>query len=147
MNRDELQRESIVRLFQVSNELQTYIDRLLKQYKLTTKQFFIMIVIGSFEHQPRIGEISDRFGTSRQNVKQVLDKLVKTGYVNLHKDENDSRIIRANLTESALDFWGRRGKEDDDSMNTVFSTLSDIELFNLRNSLEKVSKQIKEMGK
>lgn len=146
MSREDLQRENIVRIFQLSNSLQTYIDRLLKENDLTAKQFFMMIIIGSFEYEPGIGEVSDRFGTSRQNVKQVLNKLVANGYLVLYKDENDQRVLRVRFTEKALTFWNDRTDEDDKTIKTIFESLTIDELSGLLNGLLKVMKKIEEMS-
>ena len=146
MSRDELQRQNIVRIFQLSNAIQTYIDKILKPYKLTTKQFFMMIIIGSFSEDPRIGQISERFGTSRQNVKQVLNKLQQSGYITLYKDLNDSRILRAQMTEKAGMFWASRSDEDVNSMNTMFEVLSVDELFIMQEAFVKLAKRMEEMN-
>jgi DNA-binding MarR family transcriptional regulator len=147
MNREDLQRENLVRLFQLSNAIQTYIDRLLKEFKLTTKQFFMMIIIGSFEYEPRIGEVSERFMTSHQNVKQVLLKLQKAGYVELFQDPQDARIKRVRLTSFALSFWQARDEQDNVSMNDMFSVLSISELQTMKDAFLKLSKKMEELNK
>lgn len=129
MDRMNLQREMIVRLFQTSNTLQTYMDKILKEDQITTKQFFMMIILGSFEIPPRIGELSDRFGTSRQNVKQVLLKLQKNGFIKLFKDETDSRITRVMFLDKANEFWNPRELKDKESMDTIFNGVTDEDLF------------------
>lgn len=147
MNREDLQRENLVRIFQLSNAIQTYIDRLLKEFKLTTKQFFMMIIIGSFDYNPRIGEVSERFMTSRQNVKQVLLKLQKAGYIELFKDESDSRITRVKLTEYAQQFWSVRDEEDNQSMNEMFGVLSTNELMVMQQAFLKLGAKMEELNK
>ncbi len=142
MNRENLQREVIVRLFQTSNALQTYMDKLLKEDHITTKQFFMMIILGSFEYAPKIGELSERFGTSRQNVKQVLLKLEKSGLINLFKDEKDSRITRVMFTNKANEFWAPRDQGDTESMNSIFHILSDESLLHMIESLIKLFDQL-----
>ena len=147
MNREDYQRENLVRIFQLSNAIQTYIDRLLKEYKLTTKQFFMMIIIGSFDYEPRIGEVSERFMTSRQNVKQVILKLQKSGFVDLYKDENDSRVTRVRLTRVAEEFWSRRNEQDTASMNEIFSVLSINELMTMQTAFMKLGNKMEELNK
>ncbi len=51
-----------------------------------------MIVLGSFWKWSGISELSERFGTSRQNVKQLALKLEKNGYVEIYTDEKDARL-------------------------------------------------------
>lgn len=131
MNKQQLEREVVVRLFQTSNALQTFLDNILRNDQLTAKQFFIMIIIGTFDHDPTISEIATRFATSRQNVKQVLLKLKSSGYVEMYKDHSDSRITRTKLTQQSRQYWENRNKSDDKTMETLFSKieLSDMEVY------------------
>lgn len=147
MNREDLQRENLIRIFQLSNAIQTYIDRLLKEFKLTTKQFFMMIIIGSFQYDPRIGEVSERFMTSRQNVKQVILKLQKSGFVELYKDENDSRITRVRMTSKAMKFWSTRDEQDTNSMNDMFGVLTYEELLTMKTAFEKLGVKMEDLNK
>ena len=135
MERSNYEREIVVRLFQVSNVLQSYIDLLLKDENLTAKQFFMMIVIGSHQDELNLGQISEIFGTSHQNVKQICLKLEKSGYVKLYKDVNDQRVLRVNLTEKAQLFSSNRNQEDDQTMRQMFLSLKTEELKALMESL------------
>lgn len=143
MERANYEREIVVRLFQLSNVLQSYIDLLLKDENLTAKQFFMMIVIGSHKDELNLGQISDIFGTSHQNVKQICLKLEKSGYVKLYKDTNDQRVLRVKLTEKAQIFWNNRNQEDDQTMRQMFLSLKTEELKALMESLVKVLDQTK----
>lgn len=142
MNRERYEKEIIVRLFQLSNALQTYLDTILKKYSVTAKQFFLMIIIGTFDYNPRIGEVGERFGTSRQNVKQVLLKLEKSNYVHLFKDEKDSRVTRVKLSEKAELFWKERNEVDDYIISEIFKLSSTEDLSIFQNSLVKTIDQV-----
>lgn len=142
MDRETNQREIIVRLFQASNSLQAYLDQLLKPDKLTSKQFYMMIFISAFDYDPRIGELSEAFGTSRQNVKQVLIKLQKHGYVDIYKDEHDSRIQRIRMTTLAMEYWNNRNANDDALIETMFQPLTDNDLSVMRHGLMSLLEEI-----
>jgi len=145
MKREFYEREITIRLFQASNALQTYLDKILKEENLTSKQFFMMIIIGNFKDNPKIGEIAERFGTSHQNVKQVLLKLQKQGFVELYKDEKDSRITRTRLTKQAIQFWSKRDIQDEKTMNQLYSPLSISDLNIFRTSLLKTIEEIERL--
>jgi len=145
MDRDQYEREIILRLFQTSNALQTYIDKLLVADHLTAKQFFMMIIIGTFPSPPRIGELSEVFGTSHQNVKQVLLKLERQGYVTLYKDEVDSRVLRVIFTEKATTYWGQRNDNDASIIQELFSALSTPELEGFYKGLKVTVEQIRKL--
>ncbi len=76
-HRIEVEREVLAYFFQLSNRLQVLLDQQLKQDHLTAKQLFMMIVVDSFETAPGFSQISERFGTSRQNVKTAALKAGK----------------------------------------------------------------------
>lgn len=135
MERQSYEREIVVRLFQLSNTLQSYMDLLLKDDNLTAKQFFMMIVIGSQPHDLNLGEISELFGTSHQNVKQICLKLEKSGYVKIYKDEKDQRVLRVKLTPFAQAFWAKRDQSDDQTMRKMFLKLETSELKSMLSSL------------
>jgi len=145
MERKEIESEMIVRLFQTSNALQTFLDRDLKKVDLTAKQFYMMIIIGSFKEDPKLIDIANRFKTSHQKVRQVLNKLTKAGYTSLYKDAKDSRITRVKLTNQAIDFWKTRDHDDEISMRRVFNMSSKEDLSTTLNTLINTLKSVEEM--
>lgn len=147
MERSEYEREVIVRIFQVSNALQTHIDKILKDFNITAKQFFIMIIIGTFEGSPSIKDISERFGSSHQNVKQILNKLEKQGFIELYRDSIDSRVLRTRFTKKADDFWKKRELDDSQIMAEVFSGLSLDNLSVFQESLVKTLEKLNVLNK
>jgi DNA-binding MarR family transcriptional regulator len=147
MKRSEYEREVIVRIFQVSNALQTHIDKILKDFNITAKQFFIMIIIGTFDEDPSIKDISERFESSHQNVKQILIKLEKQGLIKLYKDTNDSRILRTRFTNEADAFWKKRELDDYQIMAEIFSDLSLDNLSVFQNSLVKTLEKLNILNK
>lgn len=145
MSRSDFEREIVVRLFQTANALQTYLDQMLRAHHLTAKQFFLMIVVGSFEYEPSLKEVSKRFGSSHQNVKQILIKLIKQEYIELTTDKRDSRIKRIKFTDKAHDFWDRRSEADDITMHDLFRSLTIDELSIFKQSLIKTISEIEEL--
>jgi len=145
MNKSEYEREVTVRLFQASNALQILLDKMLKSEQLTAKQFFMMIVIGSFAHDPNISELSDAFKTSHQNVKQVLLKLKKNGFVRMYKDEDDGRITRVSFTKKAISFWASRDRDDEKKMQALYDGISIEHMDIVLNSLMTVMGNVERM--
>lgn len=116
-------------LFRVSNNLQTYLDRELKDHGLTAKQLFLMIVIDSFgSTTPSFRQAADRSGSSYQNIKQIALKLEKSGYVKIMDDERDKRNKRLYLTQYAKDYWLKREDKDIKSLDLLFKSFSLEEL-------------------
>ncbi len=86
----------------VSNKKETLLERELKEFGITFKQWFMMVVIqNSFETPPTIGETALVMGSSHQNVKKIASILEEKGYIAFEKDKKDSRAKRIRLTEES----------------------------------------------
>ncbi|WP_167957461.1 MarR family winged helix-turn-helix transcriptional regulator [Anaerosporobacter faecicola] len=69
--------------------------------EISWKQNFAIACISFFKYPPTLKELSELLGSSHQNVKQLIVKLEKTGFVSLVVDEYDKRKQRIMLTEKA----------------------------------------------
>ena len=67
-------------------------------------------------------------GSSHQNVKQILLKLEKKGFVNLISDENDKRIQRIELTEYCAEFCQKNDERSSQIMKQMFQGISEEQL-------------------
>ena len=89
----------------VANKKETLLERELKEFDITFKQWFLMVVIeNTFDTPPTIKEAAKAMGSSHQNVKQVALKLEQKGLVRLEKDKKDARVTRIRLTEQSYKF-------------------------------------------
>ena len=66
------------------NRFQAVADSFFKE--ITWKQFFAIICINLCRESPTINELSEVMGSSHQNVKQILLKLEKKGFVEMIVD-------------------------------------------------------------
>jgi len=86
----------------VSNKKETLLERALKPYGITFKQWFLMVVIqNSFDAPPTLNEAAMAMGSSHQNIKKIASILEEKGYVIVEKDKKDSRAKRIKLTEAS----------------------------------------------
>jgi len=84
-------------LFSVANRLQAAVDSFYEE--ITCKQFFLLISLNLFrDHAPTINELADMIGSSHQNVKQIVIKLEKAGFIRTFVDQEDRRKIRVEAT-------------------------------------------------
>jgi len=87
-------------LFALQNRLQAVGDTFYDE--ITCKQFFLMACMNLFQGEaPTVQDLAQVMGSSHQNVKQILNKLVKKGFVRVEPDEEDRRKLRISLTEYA----------------------------------------------
>ena len=79
------------------NRFQAVADKTMEE--ISWKQFFAIICINLCKEKPTIKELTEIMGSSHQNVKQILLKLEKKGFVNIYPDSKDKRKQRIELTE------------------------------------------------
>lgn len=130
----------------VSNQMDTLLERELKEYNLTTKQWLLTIILqNSFDHAPTIKEVAKAMGSSHQNVKQVALKLEQKGFLILAKDENDGRITRIKLTDQINNFGKKSQLKAESFTNKLFKGITAAELEMTRSTLEKMLANLDEM--
>ena len=96
-----------------NNRFQAMADRMMQE--ISWKQFFAIICINLCKEKPTIRELAEIMGSSHQNVKQILLKLEKKGFVRIAADENDKRKQRVEVTEYCMEFC----RKNDDMSSQV----------------------------
>jgi len=126
--------ELFIKLQILAHRLQYLGDLELKKDGLTTKQTLIIITIAKFftKTAPSINDICKVMYTSHQNVKKLVDQLVRKGFLKIARDQKDKRIIRVYTTLKNDEFWEKQQKNHDKFIESLFSNLEveDIEKFN-----------------
>lgn len=123
----------------LGNKLDTLLEREMSAFGMTSKQWFLLMVISSlFEGPPTIKEVAGVMGTSHQNVKQVALKLEQKGFLMLLKDPRDARVTRLKTTEYSLTFWEKTQQRGEEFMKAVFDNLAEEELKAVRTGLQKI---------
>jgi len=89
----------------IANRMDTLLERELKEYDVTAKQWFMTAVIdNSFDNPPTLKEVAREMGSSHQNIKQVALKLEQKGLLVFEKDKKDARVTRLKLTDQIYEF-------------------------------------------
>jgi DNA-binding MarR family transcriptional regulator len=97
---------------------------------LTTRQWLLLAVLtktlpGS---SPSLSEAAEKYGSSRQNIKQIALGLEARGFVRLVPDPADARTTRIELTERVREFDEPRMRDRTAAMLVdVFSGLTPAE--------------------
>jgi len=90
-------------LLSFSNVLQTVGDTFYQE--ITIKQFYLLICLSLFEDDaPTINQLAEVMGSSHQNVKQILNKLKASGFLNTMTDSKDKRKTRIIKTKKLEEF-------------------------------------------
>lgn len=104
------------------NRFQAVADNAMKE--ISWKQFFAIICINMCKSSPTVKELAEIMGSSHQNVKQILLKLEKKGFVRIAVDENDKRKQRIELTQYCRDFCAKNDEMSANIMKQMFEGIS-----------------------
>jgi MarR family transcriptional regulator, transcriptional regulator for hemolysin len=130
----------------VANRIDTLLERELKEYDVTAKQWFMTVVIdNSFDKPPTIKEVARQMGSSHQNIKQVALKLEQRGLLVLEKDKRDARITRLRLTEECYRFWETTQTKASVFTQALFKGIEEEEMAKARAVLQKMMENLSQM--
>ena len=101
------------------NRFQAMADKSMKE--ISWKQFFAIICLGMCKEKPTLKELADIMGSSHQNVKQILLKLEKKGFIRFVEDEKDKRKQRIEVTEYCQEFCQKNNEESIRIMTGMFN--------------------------
>lgn len=108
------------------NKYQAKADQFFKE--ITWKQMFAVACTLLFKERPTLSELAEVIGSSRQNVKQILLKLERKGFVNLVVDEADRRIQRIIVTDACFDFFERHEEMSNRISEKLFEGVTEAQI-------------------
>ena len=109
------------------NRFQAMADKLIGE--ISWKQFFAIICINLCKVPPTLNELSDIMGSSHQNVKQILLKLEKAGFVTMIQDEKDKRKQRIVLTKQCMAFCEKHDEGSKQVIERIYEGITDEDIF------------------
>lgn len=108
------------------NRYQATADRFFEE--ISWKQFFAIICIGLCRENPTIKELAGIMGSSHQNVKQILLKLEKKGFVDVIADDEDKRKQRVIITEKTKNFCKEHEAGSSKAVGAIFRGITKEQL-------------------
>lgn len=114
--------------------------------EITWKQFFAVICINLCKEAPTINELSDIMGSSHQNVKQILLKLEKKGFITFETDENDKRKQRIYVTETCQKFCEKNDGQSQQIVGQIFNGIDEQGLMITIQTIMKMHNNLKEIS-
>ena len=84
-------------------------------------------------------------GSSHQNVKQILLKLEKKGFVNISVDEKDKRKQRIELTPYCNDFCEKNNEISTNIIKKMFEGISEKQLETTIQTIIQIDDNLKEI--
>jgi DNA-binding MarR family transcriptional regulator len=112
--------------------------------EISWKQFFAIVCINMCKEPPTLNELSEVLGSSHQNVKQILLKLEKKGFIVFEPDKKDKRKQRIMLTEQCRKFCEENEEMSRAIMGNMFAGVTEKELNTTIQTIMKIENNIKE---
>ena len=137
MEKTEIEQYIFGSILLLSNKMQIWGDKILPD--LTLKQWFLLLLISKIENpNPTIKEISDFSGTTRQNVKKMLEQLDEKKYVKIKESKSDARALNVTLLKKTFDYFNENEKRAEEVVNQMFSEITDEEMSITKKTLDKL---------
>ncbi len=127
------------------NRFQAMADSMMEE--ISWKQFFAIICINMYNGKPTVKELAEIMGSSHQNVKQILIKLEKKGFVSIATDETDKRKQRIELTEYCREFCEKNDATATEIMERMFIGISEEQLQATIKTIIQIENNLKEIEK
>lgn len=128
-----------------NNRFQAFADKMIEE--ISWKQFFAIICINLCKESPTINDLADIMGSSHQNVKQILLKLEKKGFIAMITDSLDKRKQRIILTEYCKTYCQNGDNSSNEVMNKMFNGLSQEELMITIQTIIKIEDNLMNINK
>lgn len=126
------------------NRFQAVADSTMKE--ISWKQFFAIICVNLCKDSPTVKELAQIMGSSHQNVKQILLKLEKKGFVSIIVDEKDKRKQRIYLTDYCREFCSKNDKMTTNIMKKMFTGVSEEQLQVTIQTIIQIEDNLKEIS-
>lgn len=124
------------------NRFQAMADGTMKE--ISWKQFFAIICVNMCKEPPTVKELAEIMGSSHQNVKQILLKLERKGFVRIEADERDRRKQRIRLTEACRAFCEKNNAATGALMEKLFAGVSQEQLQITIQTIVQIGNQLEE---
>lgn len=126
-----------------NNRYQAKADNFFEE--MSWKQFFAICCIDFCKVPPSIKELAQKMGSSHQNVKQILNKLEKKGYVQTISDQNDKRIQRIIVTERMKAFLKTNDEGSKMTVGKIFEGIASEDIATTISTILKMEKNLDEI--
>jgi DNA-binding MarR family transcriptional regulator len=126
--------------FAFGNRLQTAGDAFYEE--ITCKQFFLLICMFLFEKPPTLSELSEVMGSSHQNVKQIVNKLERDGFLTTYPDEKDARKLRVTTNDKFALLSKKYEAKEIKFINKFYEGVSDDDIASTLNTVLKIENNL-----
>ena len=130
-------------LFAFMNRLQAAGDSFYEE--ITCKQWFLLACMNLYsEEAPTANDLAETMGCSRQNVKEILNALVKKEILVLKQDDNDKRKQRIYFTSKQKKLAKKYQNKEMDFLKLLYKDISEDEIRSVFKIISKMEKNLME---
>ncbi len=127
------------------NRFQAMADQSMRE--ISWKQFFAVICINLCKEPPTLRELSGILGSSHQNVKQILLKLERKGFVSMITDEKDKRKQRFLITDKCREFLEEKDNQSKTSAQIIGQIFEGVDESSLVITIDTIMKLERNLAK
>ena len=128
-------------LFAFMNRLQAAGDSFYEE--ITCKQWFLLACMNLYSKEaPTANDLAETMGCSRQNVKEILNALVKKEILVLKQDENDKRKQRIYLTAKQKGLAKKYQNKEMEFLELLYKGISEKEIRSVFKIISKMEKNL-----
>ena len=134
---------AFVNIFICANRLQAIMDN--GFVDITAKQWLAITMIDAFPEPPTLKQISELSGVTHQSMRQIVDRLVDRGFLEVVPDKKDKRAIRLVKTEAANHIRTKKAGQNEQFVYKLFDCLDEEELTVYCRALAKLCDRLAEL--
>ncbi len=96
---------------------------------MTLRQFMLLATLRNFpDKKTNLSALSEKFGGTRQNVRQLVNALAGKGFVCMEQSDKDRRETMISLTDKAKTFFDENETAGEDLIQPVFAGVGEKSL-------------------
>ncbi len=132
-----------VNIFICANRLQAIMDSGFED--ITAKQWLAITMIDAFPEPPTLRQLSELSGVTHQSMRQIVDRLIDKGFLEVIPDKKDKRAIRLVKTEAAEHIRTKKEGQDVSFVFRLFDCLTEEETAAYCSALAKLCNRLNEL--
>ena len=134
-----LQRRTIIHLMLINNLIGEQMSQALKPFEVSMQQFNVLRILRGQKGKPaNLSTLNDRMVSKMSNTTRLVDKLIAKGLANRNTCPENRRKVEIRLTEKGLTSLKAMDKAVDAAEKKLMGSLSEEELRQLNDLLDKV---------
>lgn len=133
-------------MLRASHALEEVLKKDIESYKINTTEFGVLEFL-YHKNDQSIRTIGDKLLMANSSMTYVIDKLCQKNYVRRVSNQKDKRSTLIHLTQEGETFFESIFPSHKETVNQVFSVLSEEELDQLNEATKKVGYYAKSMSR